>query len=84
MAYNRKNFLLRVKEINEIYKRESAKAVPTDYIFRNFIEEQFHISRATFYNFLNIPYERDLKDIARREAEEQRRSPTLFDFDDPT
>ena len=55
MAYNRKNFLLRVKEINEIYKREAAKALPTDYIFRNFIEEQYHISRATFYNFLNIP-----------------------------
>ena len=33
MAYNRKNFLLRVKEINEIYKRETRKGLSNEYIF---------------------------------------------------
>ena len=78
MAYNRRNFLLRVKEVNEIYKRESKKGLFTEYIYTHFVQEQYHISRATFYNFLTIPYERELKKAEEKEAEDKRRNPTLF------
>lgn len=84
MAYNKKNFLLRVKEINEIYKRESAKGLFNEYIFVHFIKDQYHISRSTFYDFLTIPYERELKKVNEKEAEEKRINPTLFDFNEPT
>lgn len=77
MAYNRKNFLLRVKEICEIYKRESGKGCFNEYIYLTHIKHQYHISRATFYEYLTIPYERELKKIEEREQQEQRQNPTI-------
>lgn len=77
MAYNRKNFLLRVKEICEIYKRESEKGIFTEYIYAHFVQQQYHISRSTFYEYLTIPYERELKKIEEREQQEARQYPTL-------
>ena len=78
MAYNRKNFLLRVKEINEIYKRETRKGLSNEYIFIHYVEPLYHISRATFYEYLTIPYERELKKIEERERLYKQQNPTLF------
>ena len=77
MAYNRKNFLLRVKEVCEIYNRETAKGKFNEYIYSTYIAGQYHISRATFYDYLTIPYERELKKIEEKEREERRQNPTL-------
>ena len=78
MAFSRKNLLLRVKEVNEMYKEKAKIGLSTEYIYRNFIEPVFHISRSTLYEYLAIPYERQLKEIEAREVEAKRIQPTLF------
>lgn len=78
MAFSRKNMLLRVKEVNELYVEKSKIGLSTEFIYRTFIEPRFHISRSTLYEYLAIPYERQLKEISQREQAEKEQNPTLF------
>lgn len=71
MAYNKNNYLLRVKEVNETYNKYALKGYFNEYIYANFIKDRFHISRTTFYNYLTIPYKRQLKQIQKRETAQQ-------------
>ena len=66
MAYNRENFLKKVKEVNEIYIEHHNKGIFNEYIYKHFIAEQFHISRSTFYTYLTIPYKTQLKAIQEK------------------
>lgn len=70
MAYNRRNLLLKVKEVCEIYRRESGQGRSNEYIYLHFIKDRYHISRTTFYQFLTIPYERELKKVDEKLAVE--------------
>lgn len=78
MAFSRKNMLLRVKEVNELYVEKSKIGLSTEFIYRTFIEPRFHISRSTLYEYLAIPYERQLKEIFEREKADKEQNPTLF------
>lgn len=78
MAFSRKNMLLRVKEVNELYIEKSKIGLSTEFIYRTFIEPRFHISRSTLYEYLAIPYERQLKEIFEREKADKEQNPTLF------
>lgn len=78
MAFSRKNMLLRVKEVNELYVEKAKIGLSTEFIYRTFIEPRFHISRSTLYEYLAIPYERQLKEISQREQAEKEQNPTLF------
>lgn len=78
MAFSRKNMLLRVKEVNELYIEKSKIGLSTEFIYRTFIAPRFHISRSTLYEYLAIPYERQLKEISQREQAEKEQNPTLF------
>ena len=78
MAFSRKNMLLRVKEVNELYVEKARIGLSTEYIYRTFIEPRFHISRTTLYEYLAIPYDRQLREIAQRERAEKEQNPTLF------
>lgn len=83
MAFSRKNFLLRVKEVNELYKEKQRIGLSTEFIHRTFIAPQFHISRSTLYEWLTIPYEKQLREIAEADArliEWEKRQQTI-DFD---
>ncbi|MBR6354401.1 MAG: hypothetical protein IKS01_01320 [Paludibacteraceae bacterium] len=79
MAFSRKNLLLRVKEINELYLEKAKIGLSTEYIYRTFIEPRYHISRSTLYEYLAIPYERQLTEIIKREQVMKELNPTLFD-----
>lgn len=72
--------LLRVKEVNELYVEKARIGLSTEYIYRTFIEPRFHISRSTLYEYLTIPYERQLKDIYQREEADKAQNPTLFNL----
>jgi len=63
MAYNRKMFLKKVQKVNEVYLEYANKGISNKYIFENYIQDQFCISIATFYNYLTIPYVSELKQI---------------------
>lgn len=79
MAYTKKYFLNRVREVNEVYVEQSKHGLCNEYIYNHFIRDHFHISRSTFYDFLTIPYASELKKIEQREAEHKRTNPELFD-----
>ena len=78
MAFSRKNMLLRVKEVNELYVEKSKIGLSTEFIYRTFIAPRFYISRSTLYEYLAIPYERQLKEIFEREKADKEQNPTLF------
>ncbi|MBQ7210516.1 MAG: hypothetical protein IJS05_06450 [Paludibacteraceae bacterium] len=77
MAYTRRYLLNRIKAVCEIYLREAKRGVNNEFIYDNYIRDQFHISRSTFYEYLTVPYERQLRELDRKEAEEKRQNPTL-------
>lgn len=79
MAFSRKNLLLRVKEINELYIEKQRIGLSTEYIYRSFIAPRYHISRSTLYEYLTIPYAAQLREIERQEREYKARNPTLFE-----
>lgn len=79
MAYIKKYFLNRVREVNEVYIEQHRRGLSNEYIYRNFVRDRFHISRSTFYDFLTIPYAAELRKIEQREAERKRQNPGLFD-----
>ncbi len=70
----RKNTLLRYKEIIAVYKMkvEENKWMPAQEIHRQFIYPQFYVSRATMYEALRTPVDRDLKRIQEIEQSQFR------------
>ena len=79
MAYNRRNLLKRILEIQEIVAREYARGVPYTHIYRTQIEEQYHISYSTFNNYLGCPAKRELELLDKKEAEAKRQLTLTFD-----
>jgi hypothetical protein len=65
-GYNRRNFLLRVEQVNEIYKNLSRRGIPLETIYREHVKDKFLMSRSSFYNYLSIPYERQLAELERK------------------
>ncbi len=86
MAYTRRYLLTRIKEVNEIYLRESAHGVSNEYIYAHHIRDRFHISRTTFYEYLTVPYERQLRELDQKEAQERAQNLTINfeDYDNRT
>ena len=78
MAYNRKNILLRILDIQDIYKENSKhhKGGCTDrYIYRELIFPVYRISERTFYEYLSTNAKKELGDLL--DAEKKQLS--LFD-----
>lgn len=59
----RKNYLLRVKEVNEIYMKHYKRGIFVEHIYRDYIRNQFYISRSTFYSYLSVPYKKELEEL---------------------
>lgn len=74
MAYNRKNKLRLIIDIQSIYKQHSKhhKGGCTDrHIFLNMIKPVYHISERTFYDYLAEPSPRkQLKDLVDAEKKQ--------------
>lgn len=54
MAFNRINYLKRVKRIQEIYNRHKEPGVTNRFIYTKYIIPHYDMTEATFYNYLNI------------------------------
>lgn len=63
MAYNRKNKLLFMQQVIEVYLEHKKPGISTAYVHRTVIEPRFHITISTLYNYLNTPVARELKRI---------------------
>lgn len=71
MAYNKRFFMLRVKEVNEVFQMYHDKGYPATWIYKNHIKNVFHISKSTMDRYLGIPYKRDLAKIWEKEEENE-------------
>lgn len=70
MAYNKKNHLRRIIDIQNIYKKHSKHhqgGASDRWIFKNLIAPIYHISQATFYNYLAVPAQRELNEIIEQD-----------------
>ena len=69
MAYNRRNKLLQMQRVIEVYKDRKLPGVSTAYVYRTYIWPEFHISMATLYNYLGTPVTRELKEMSMKQQE---------------
>lgn len=67
MAYNRKNILKRMIDIQEIYLEKQAIGLNATEIFNRHIYPVYKISRATFYDYLATNAKKELKDLEAAE-----------------
>lgn len=79
MAYNRRNLLNKILEIQAIAEREYSRGVPYTYIYRTLIEKQYHISYSCFNNYLSCNAKKELELLDRKEAEAKRQLTLTFD-----
>jgi len=73
MAYNRRNILKRIIEIQNLTLEHTSRGVTQVWVFEHIIQPRFVISNRTYYNYLNINAKRILN-----ESEKQSKQLTLF------
>jgi hypothetical protein len=66
MSYSRINYLKKVKLVCEMYQRFKVEDVPTAVTFRKHIEPIHPMHLQTFYKFLGINYDRELKKLQEK------------------
>ena len=80
-GYNRRNFLLRVRDIQDIYMQHHTRGCTDKFIYQNHIYPTYKIGRTTFYNYLATPAVKELKELEERmrlEREERAGQLSMF------
>lgn len=75
MAYNRRNYLLRVCKVQDITLEHTKRGVTQKWVFDNLIRDKFFISFSTYCSYLGINAKREL---AKMDAVSTNQ-PSLFD-----
>ncbi|WP_416233865.1 hypothetical protein [Faecalibacter sp. LW9] len=68
MAYNRKNYLLRVLEIQNITLENTRLGMYQKEVYYKLIEKQYLISFKTFCNYLSVNARKELKELEQKES----------------
>jgi len=63
MAYNRRNILSRIIDVQEITLREKEHGATQVWIFHNIIEKTYKISYTTYKRYLATPARKELKQL---------------------
>lgn len=63
MAYNRKNYFMKVIRIQEITLAHTSKGCTQEWIYYNLISPQFNISKSTYYTHLRCNAKAELKKL---------------------
>ncbi len=71
MAYNKRNLYLKAIEIQDIVLAGKKRGDTQQEIFYREIEPVYHISIATFYNYLSMPAKLKLKKLDKELAEKR-------------
>ncbi len=71
MSYSRIHYLKRVKQVCELYNRHKVEDVPAAVTFRKHVEPVYPMHLQTFYIFLGINYERELKQLQEKKESKQ-------------
>lgn len=69
MAYNKKNYLQRIVEIQNITLEHTRKGITQKWVYVNVIYPRYLISMAAYYTYLSTPAKAELRKI--REAEDR-------------
>ena len=78
MAYNKKNRLKRIIEIQNIVLEYQKQGLPNKKIYELHIRNRFRISKRTFDEYLGIPAKRDLKELIENEKAKQNKNNTRW------
>ena len=76
MAYNKKNRLKRIIEIQNIVLEYQKQGLHNKKIYELHIRNRFRISKRTFDEYLGIPAKRDLKELIENEKAKQNKRNT--------
>lgn len=63
MAYNRRNLLTRMIDVQMIVLEHTSRGVTQEWVYRNEVYPKLRISRRTFYEYLGTPAKMELKKI---------------------
>lgn len=63
MAYNKRNYLQRIIDIQNVYLEHCANGVSGEYVYIRYIRPVYFISRATFYKYLGINAKKLIKEL---------------------
>lgn len=69
MAYNRRNKLRLIADIQTIVLEHTRRGVSQEWVFRNVIWPRYRISRTTFYNYLACPAKSLLKKMEETQGD---------------
>ena len=69
MAYNRKNHLLKVIEVQELYSQHKKDCVTHVGVYNEFIKPKYGFSISTLNNYLATPAKADLKKLEAKKAQ---------------
>jgi hypothetical protein len=79
MAYNRRNLLIKIVEIQEIVIREQKRGTTQLWVYKNLIEPHYHIGYSTFNNYLTIPAKKQLEELNHKAIANKRQLTLAFD-----
>lgn len=71
MAYNRRNKLLFILDVQQEYMQHKAEGVSTIHVYRTYIKPRYRISLACFYNYLSTPASAELKRMDKASESQQ-------------
>lgn len=74
MAYNRKNKLTLIADVQRITLEQTRRGVTQEWVYVNLIFPTYRISRSCYYNYLGIPATAHLRKI----HEAEKLQPSLF------
>lgn len=66
MAYNRKNILKRIIEIQETTLSNTKKGISQKWVYDNLILPRYCISESTYYNYLSTNAKKEINDMERQ------------------
>lgn len=78
MAYNNRNTLLRMIEIQNLVLERKSHGVTQLYVYKTEVYPQYLISYATFNRYLSYPAKLELKHGRRKKQEDKRQLSLLF------
>lgn len=61
--YNKRNKLLRYKDILDLYLQVKHEDIPVTRVWRKYIYPKYHISRSTLYTILSTPVIAELRAV---------------------
>lgn len=71
MAYNRRNILKRIVEIQNLTLEHTSRGVTQVWVFEHIIQPRFVISIRTYYNFLSINAKTELKEYEKEMSKQK-------------